>query len=45
MKQIQTGKGTIPLLTFLTIWSVSLVINLPPVVNVLCGEGLKIKNA
>lgn len=29
MKQIQTGKGTISLLTLLAIWSVSLVINLP----------------
>ncbi|MEG1684936.1 MAG: MFS transporter, partial [Bacteroides sp.] len=29
MKTIQTGKGTIPLMTLIAIWSISLVVNLP----------------
>lgn len=29
MKQIQTGKGTIPIMTLFAIWAISLVVNLP----------------
>lgn len=40
MKRIPTGKGTIPLLTLLAIWSISLVVDLPglaisPVISVI----------